>query len=88
MAVLLIVIGSIIYALLSNLVAPSKPKEKNFSKFSEVLQRHFDPNPLVIAERFHFHRRDHAPGKSISNYLAELRRLATHCDFGEYPEQA
>ena len=87
-AVLLTVIGSTTYALLSNLVAPSKPKEKSFTELLEVLRRQFDSKPLVIAERFHFHRRDQAPGESISNYLAELRRLAAHCDFGEYLEQA
>ena len=53
-----------------------------------MLRNHFDSKPLVIAERFHFHRWDQAPGKSISNYVTELRRLATHCDFGGYLEQA
>ena len=86
--VLLTVIGSTNYALLSNLVSPGKPKDKTFAQLAEVLRSHFDPKPLVTAERFHFHRRDQAPGESISNYVAELRRLATHCDFGEYLEQA
>ena len=72
---LLTVIGSTNYALLSNLVAPDKPKDKSFSNLAEVLQRHFDPRLLVIAERFHFHQCDQAPGESISNYVAELRRL-------------
>ena len=86
--VLLTVIGSTNYALLSNLVSPGKPKDKTFAQLAEVLCSHFDPKPLVIVERFHFHRRDQAPGESISNYVAELRRLATHCDFEEYLEQA
>ena len=71
--VLLTVIGSTNYALLSNLVSPGKPKDKTFAQLAEVLRSHFDPKPLVIAERFHFHRRDQAPGESISNYVAELR---------------
>ena len=71
--VLLTVIGSTNYALLSNLVSPGKPKDKMFTQLAELLRSHFDPKPLVIAERFHFHRRDQAPGKSISNYVTELR---------------
>lgn len=86
--VFLTVIGSTTYALLSNLVSPEKPKEKSFKQLAEVLRRHFDPKPLIIAERFHFHRREQASGESINDYVAELRRLATHCDFGNYLEQA
>ena len=55
-AVLLTVIGSSTYTLLSNLTVPRKPCEKSFAELSETLCRHFDPKPLVIAERFHFHR--------------------------------
>ena len=87
-AVLLTMIGSTTYALLSNLVSPGKPKDKSLEELAKVLRRHFDPKPLVIADQFHFHRRDQAPGESISNYIAELRRLATHCEFGEYLDQA
>ena len=81
-------IGSTTYALLSSLLAPAKPGDKPFKVLSETLLRHFDPKPLVIAERFHFHRRNQASSESISEYVAELRRLATHCEFGDYLEQA
>ena len=53
----------------------------------EVLQQHFDPKPLVIAERFYFHSRSQATGESIAEYVAELQRLATNCEFGEYLEK-
>ena len=87
-AVLLTVIGSSTYALLTSLLAPCKPREKSFAELAKTLRRHFDPKPLVIAERFHFHRRNQASGESISEYVAELRRLATHCEFGDYLQQA
>ena len=57
-AVLLTVIGSSTYALLTSLLAPRKPREKSFAELSETLLRHFDSKPLVIVERFHFHRRN------------------------------
>ena len=34
-----------------------------------------------MAERFHFYRRDQSAGETISEYIAELRRLSTHCEF-------
>ena len=64
-------IGSTMYALLSNLVSPDKPKDKSFENLATVLQCHFDPKPLVIAERFHFHRHNRTPGENVSNYVAE-----------------
>ena len=42
----------------------------------------------MIAERFHFHRRQQAPGESIADYNAALRTLATRCQFGAYLEEA
>ena len=87
-AVLLTVIGSNTYKLLSSLLAPTKPWEKSFTELAQTLRHHFEPQPLVIAERFHFHRCNQASGESISEYVAELRRLATHCDFGNYLEEA
>jgi len=86
--VLLSVIGGKTYALLSSLLAPDKPKDKTFEELSEVLQKHFEPKPVVIVQRFHFHRRNQAPGESVADYVAELRRLATHCKFDGYLEEA
>ena len=87
-AVLLSAIGSKTYGLLRNLVAPAKPKDKSFSEIVAVLTKHCEPKPLVIAERFHFHCRQQATGESVSCYVAELRRLATNCEFGAYLEEA
>jgi len=71
--VLLTVIGSTTYDLLSDLVTPKKPRDLLIVELAEQLCRHFDPKPLVIAERFHFHKRAQASDESISNYVAKLR---------------
>ena len=86
--VLLTDIGGKTYALLRNLLAPQKPSEKSFEELSAILREHFEPKPVVIAERFHFHRRNQAVGESVAEYLAELRRLATHCEFKDYLSEA
>lgn len=88
MAVFLSVVGSKNYSLLRNLVAPSLPGSKTFEQLVSALKKHFEPKPLVIAERFHFHKRDQIMGESISEYVAELRRFATHCEYGAHLNEA
>ena len=87
-AILLSVIGAKTYGLIRDLLAPTNPKEKSFDQLAEVLKKHFEPKPLVIAERFTFHRRNQSPTESVLEYVAELRRLAVHCDFENYLDQA
>ena len=43
---------------------------------------------LVIAERFNFHRRYQQPGESTAQHMAELRRLAKTCHFGQFLNDA
>ena len=81
-------IGGKTYGLLRNLMAPTLPKDKPLDEVIAVLKKHFDPKPAVIAECFKFHKRDQLPGESLADYIAELRRLATHCEFGEYLNDA
>ena len=42
----------------------------------------------MIAQRFHFHKRDQATGESIADYDASLRKLASQCKFGDSLEEA
>jgi len=86
--VFLSVVGGATYGVLRNLLAPANPKDKTFEEITTALQAHFEPKTLVIAERFHFHRRNQAPEESVNDYVAELRRLATNCAFGAYLEEA
>lgn len=53
-SVLLTVIGVKAYGTLRSLLAPTKPKDKSFNKLLALLQKHYDPKVLVIAERFHY----------------------------------
>ena len=81
-------VGKKTYGLLRNLVAPDVPKDQTFERIQTALKHHFEPKPLVIAERFHFHQRSQAMGESIAEYVAELRRLTTHCQYGTHLNEA
>ena len=87
-AVFLTVIGPKNYALLSDFYAPTKPRDIALEDLIKTLEGHFEPTPIVIAERFHFHKRDQRAGESIAEFVAELRRLATNCKFGTHLEEA
>ena len=87
-AVMVTVMGAKAYSLLRNLVAPSKPADKKFSELVQTLKDHLNPKPLVIAERFKFHKRDQKEGETIAQYVAALRKLADTCEFEAFLEQA
>ena len=53
-----------------------------------VLESHYEPKPIVVTQRFHFHRRNQLPTENIVQYMAELRRLSTHSSFGPYLNEA
>jgi len=54
-AVFLSSVGGNTYSLLCDLLAPDKPQEQTMDTLSTTLKDHFQPKPLVIAERFYFH---------------------------------
>ncbi|XP_072140440.1 uncharacterized protein [Dermacentor andersoni] len=75
------IIGPSTYSLLKSLVAPELPSAKSFEVLTKMLGDHLSPKPSVIGERAKFHRRQQVEGESISDYVAELRKLARTCDF-------
>lgn len=81
-AVLLSVIGGKAYELWRLLTTPAKPTDKAFDELCEIMKQHFAPKPIIIAERFRFHKRSQQQGESLSDYCAVLQRLSEHCQFG------
>ena len=72
-----------------NLLVPAALKDKSFKELVTALKSHFELKPLVIAERFKFHQRGQASEYiAVAEYIAELHRLATHCEFGAYLDEA
>ena len=87
-ATFLSLIGSQTYSLLKNLVSPIIPKDKSYLELVSALEKHYESIPLIIAERFHLHRRSQAVGESMNEYMAEVRHLTTHCKFGGFLDEA
>lgn len=82
-ATFLSVMGPKTFNLLRNLVQPATPGSKTYKEIVDMLTGHFSPKPLIIAERFRFHKRNQEDGESVIVFVAALRRLAEHCEFKE-----
>lgn len=83
MAYLLSVMCAKTYALLRNLTLPEKPANKTYAVLVETSRKYLSPKPIIIAERFRFYKRTQREGESVKEYCADLKRLATHCEFGD-----
>ncbi|XP_033729471.1 uncharacterized protein K02A2.6-like [Pecten maximus] len=75
------------YAVLHDLTAPDLPGGKTYAQLVEILGGHFNPQPLQIAERFRFHKRDQKEGEPIREFNAAIRKLSEHCGFGAVLEE-
>ena len=82
------IVGATTYSLLGNLLAPANPKDKSLVEIKTVLLDHFEPKRNVVAERFRFHKRCQNHGESVAEFVAEVRRLAARCSFGNYLDEA
>ena len=81
-AILLSVCGAPIYQLIRNLVAPQKPTEKSFAEIVKLMSDHYQPKPSPIVQRFLFNTRSRKQGESVATFVAELKKLSEHCDYG------
>ena len=65
-----------------DLCMPEKPGDKTFHRICELIKEHLNPEPNVIVERLRFYTRGRRKNESVAEYVAELRHLSTHCNFG------
>ena len=81
-SVLLTVCGKETYALVKSLVSPNKVRDTSFDDIVLFLDRHLQPKPSVTVARFQFNMCVRKSDQTVSAYIAELRRLTEHCQFG------
>ena len=81
-----------LYSLVLLALAPTQslqtPQVKSLTLITKALKEHYDPKPIVITERYHFHLRNQSPTENSANYVAELRRLAASCEFRAHLDEA
>ena len=82
-AILLSNCGPQTYQLLKSLLTPAKPADKTFTEIVKELKDYWQPKPSEIVQRFNFHSRAQKQGESVTDYVAELRRISEHCNFSD-----
>ncbi|XP_022825032.1 uncharacterized protein LOC111355399 [Spodoptera litura] len=85
---LITVMGAESYELLVNLCTPEKPKSKTFTQITEIMEKHLQPKPSELAERYKFRHRKQKEGESISEYTAVLKKMSKTCEFGSSLEES
>jgi hypothetical protein len=65
------------------LLAPTKPEEAEYDVIVKKMKEHINPIPSTVVQPFRFSSRVQAPEESVAEFVAELRRLSSDCEFGD-----
>ena len=82
-AIFLVDIGPETYKLLKSLVSPHKPETLTLDVLVATLTKHKAPTPTRVVQRFRFNSCTREQNEDLSTFVARLRTLAEHCEFGE-----
>ena len=82
------VVGPQAYKLLKNLCDPGNPNSKSYQDLKQILQAHYEPAPIVIAERHKFWTASQEKNESVSDFMVRLKKLASTCSFGAFLDAA
>ena len=75
--------GPATYGLFRSLAATKKPLDVTLRELWELAPAHFHPQPSLAVQIFRFNSRTRQAGESVAAYLAELKKLLEHCDYGD-----
>ncbi|KAJ8915315.1 hypothetical protein NQ315_014823 [Exocentrus adspersus] len=81
-AILLNGLSAKAYKLADNLVIPNTAETTEYAVLIRELDKHFDTQKLVMAERYNFYATRKNKNESYAGYLARLKDLAADCQFG------
>ena len=81
-AILLSACGAATYQMIKNILSPWKPTEVSFKDIVAALTSHLQPKPSETVQQYKFHSRTRNQGESVSGFVAKLKKLLEHCNFG------
>lgn len=81
-AILLTACGASTYRTVKSLLAPTNPTDVDYKEIVKQMQSHYHPTPSTTVQRFQFNSRVRKPGESVATFVAELKKLSEHCEFG------
>ncbi|CAC5370699.1 unnamed protein product [Mytilus coruscus] len=81
--IFLSVCGKNTYKLIRDLLAPAKPGTKSLADLTKLVKDRRDPVPSEIIQRFKFNSRTRHSDESVRTFIAALRSLTEHCNYGD-----
>lgn len=81
-------IGEEAYVTLRSLLLPKTPSTSSYPEVVFALKEHYSPRRSVVSERYHFNQRKQASQETVAEFVVQLKKLASLCDFGAFLEQA
>lgn len=69
-----------VFETLLALITPRKSSDVTF-EVTNILTKHYCPKPNEISVSYKFYKRDQTAGESASEYIAQLRKISTNCNF-------
>ncbi|XP_045511104.1 uncharacterized protein K02A2.6-like [Colias croceus] len=84
---LITIVGDTTYSLMCDLCSPEHPESKSFEELVRLVTQHLEPQRSEIAERHVFRLRRQVVGEPLTEYLHNLKHLATTCNFGSNLEE-
>ena len=86
-AILLSACGSETLKLIQSLISMDELETKKFDEIADAVQKHYHPKPSEIVSRFQFNSCSRNTGESVASFVARLRKLSEHCNYGASLEQ-
>ncbi|KAJ8033913.1 hypothetical protein HOLleu_24295 [Holothuria leucospilota] len=86
-AVLLSSVGPKTYKLMKTLLSPATPRDKTFTELVKLVKEHECPKPSPIVQRFKFNSRKQKESETVAEFVADLRRIAEYCEYGDKLEE-
>ena len=77
-------VGPATYKLLKNLCDPQNPNIQTYAQLINLLTNHYEPTPIIIAERHKFWTASQEESESVSDFAVRLKFLASTCAFGGF----
>ena len=62
-------------------MASGKNQLKTYAALASKLKKHFKPKRLAVAERFRFNTVQQQQGQTIAEFVAQLKKLSTYCEY-------
>ncbi|XP_063380882.1 uncharacterized protein LOC134667408 [Cydia fagiglandana] len=76
-----------VFEILTSLCNTKKPSSLSYVELTTILKNKYVPKKSIVLERATFRSRNQLPNEKIEDYVTELRKLASKCQFKDSEDQ-